>query len=216
MGSGQESPHPDIEPVVFLCGQGKQGFPEGALDGAKLLPVCLFLFRAALCFEELDQFLLERRQCLAERDVGRILDDAGAGARWSDRERARRDGPAASVRSMGRATDDQAALGRRSRACHAGTVRPGWSRPAHTDKALHRCRRVASARLAADATAVLRIMRSAMTLCASTPICTAFKLNANHGLNTCRRPQCTDDKRARVRMVPSSRDNRHWPHAESE
>lgn len=71
----------DLEPVVFLGRKRQQGFAKGALDGAKLLPARLLLLGTALRLDNLDQLLLQRRQRLAERCIGRVMDDAGTGAR---------------------------------------------------------------------------------------------------------------------------------------
>jgi len=81
--SSKSSPQWEVDRSLRtpISNQSYSSAGKASRASRKARPACLFLFGAALCFEEFDQLLLKRRQCLAERDVGRILDDAGAGAR---------------------------------------------------------------------------------------------------------------------------------------
>jgi hypothetical protein len=68
----------NVEPIIFLGGQGQQRLPERALDCTQLFPTRLLFLGAALRLDDLDELRLKRLQPLAQSNVGGIVDDPRA------------------------------------------------------------------------------------------------------------------------------------------
>ena len=65
----------NVEPIIFLGGQGQHCLPEGTLDGTQLFPTRLLFLGATLRVNDLDQLCFERLQPLAQGNIGGIIDD---------------------------------------------------------------------------------------------------------------------------------------------
>src|SRR5262249_37547974 len=68
----------NVEPIIFLGGQGQQRLPKGALDGTQLFATGPLFLGATLRVNDLDQLCLERLQPLAQGNIGGIVDDPRA------------------------------------------------------------------------------------------------------------------------------------------